>query len=170
MAWAGQLIIRAAREGQPIICLSALFAPVMARSPSSKRALGRPSCHLPFVHLPTFMAHGPSGPAYRLPFCSICPRYGQRPEWASLSLAFLFNLLPLWCAARAGQFIIAWLLYTQCGPRGPAYALCLICGASRSTWKALHGRGTPYYSIKNGHASRCLYVQDRQMRMRCEQS
>ena len=100
-ARAGQHIIHAAQEGQPIICLSALFAPVMARGPSSERALRRrPSYHLLFVsfaHLmargpsgPAYhclaaqfapvMARGPSGPAYHLSFCSICLRYGCSPS------------------------------------------------------------------------------------------
>ena len=37
------------------------------------------------------------------------PRYGARPERASLSFAFLFNLPTLWRVARAGQLIIALL-------------------------------------------------------------
>ena len=102
----GQLIIRAAREGQPIICLSALFAPVMARGPSSERALRR-------------------RPSYHLPFVSFAHLYGARPEWASLSFAFLLNLPPLWHAARAGQLIAC--LSAQFAPvmarspKGPAY-------------------------------------------------
>ena len=99
-ARAGQLIIRAGREGQPIVCLSALFAPVMARGQSSERALRRrPSYHLPFVSFAHLYGARPSGPACRLPFCSICPGYDARPERASLSFACLLSLPPLWRAA-----------------------------------------------------------------------
>ena len=96
-------------SGPAYHCLSAQFAPVMARGPSSERALHRrPSYHLPFVsfaHLygarperasfslpfcPIFPRYGAwperAGPAYRLPFCSICPRFGARLERASLSM------------------------------------------------------------------------------------
>ena len=71
-ARAGQLIIALLlnlpllwRAGLPIICLSALFAPVMARGPSSERALRRrPNYHLPFVSFAHLKARDPSGPAY----------------------------------------------------------------------------------------------------------
>ena len=83
-----------------------------AARPRSERSVGGPVIISLLFHLPTFMARGPSGPAYRLPFCSIllsayclpfcsiCFRYGVRPKWASLSLVVLPNLLPLW---RAGS-------------------------------------------------------------------
>ena len=90
-----------------------------AARPRSERSVGGPVIFSLLFHLPTFMAPGPSGPPYRLPICSICPRYGARPsgpayrlpfcsicscygaqpKLASLSLAVLPNLLPLWRAA-----------------------------------------------------------------------
>ena len=121
----------------------------MARGPSG------PAYRLPFCSICPRHGARPSGPAYRLPFCSICSRYGSRPKLASLSLvvlpnllplwqagrgpayhclpaeytarlervslslAVLPNLLPLWRAARAGQLIIALLLYIQRGLSGP---------------------------------------------------
>ena len=168
----GKLIIRAAREGQPIICLSALFAPFMARGPSSELELRRwPSYHLRFVsfahlyggrpkqsslslpfcaicppllrvacprsersvagpvifcllfNLPTFVAHGSSGPAFHCLSAHFLPRYGARPERASLSFVFLLNLPPFWHMARAGQLINALLLFVERGPSGPVYHL-----------------------------------------------
>ena len=119
-------------------CLSALFAPVMARSPSSERALRRrPSYHLSFVSL--IFAH----------------LHGARPERASLSFAVLLNLSPLWRAARAGQFINALLLYMERGLSfaWPAAGQFVICP---NAWfaplpapceKSSTGGGTPYYSI-----------------------
>ena len=78
----------------------------MARCPSSERSLRKRPCYciaVLFQFVPRFMARGPSGPAYYLPFCSICPRCGARPDRASL--------------------IIALLLYIEHGPSGPAYHL-----------------------------------------------
>ena len=120
----GQLIIRAAREGQPFICLSALFAPVLARGPSSERALRRrPSYHLPFVsfaHLYSarpFVARGPSVAAYHCLSALFAPVMARGPSSEralrrrpSYHLPFCFIFQPLWRAVRAGQLIIAFLL------------------------------------------------------------
>ena len=93
-------------------CLSAQFAPVMARGPSSERALRRrPSYHLPFVSFAHLYGARLGRASFSLPFCPIFPRYGARPERASLSFAFLLNLPPFWRAARASQLINALLLY-----------------------------------------------------------
>ena len=71
-----------------------------------------------------------------LPSVPFAHLYGARPERASLLLAFLLNLSPLRCAVRAGQLIIcaAWAGQFVICP------ICLICGAPRSVWKAIHGR------------------------------
>ena len=91
---------------------SVQFAPVMARGPSSERALRRrPSYHLPFDSLPTFMARSPSGPAF---------------------IAFLPNFPPLWHATGprggrsvGGPVIICLLFhlptFMASGPSGPAF-------------------------------------------------
>ena len=101
----GQVIIHATREGQPIIFLSALFVPVMARGLSSERALRRrPGYHLPLGCPPlwrtartgqpiiAFLLYLPPlwrtaseralrrRPGYHLPFCFICP-----PLWRGSS-------------------------------------------------------------------------------------
>ena len=141
-------------SGPAYHCLSALFAPVMARGLSSERALRRrPSDHLPFVSFAHLCGARPERTSLPLPFCPVFPCYGARPERASLSFAFLLNLLPLWCTARAGQLINALLLYIGRGPSGPAYhlrgpsepvchlPLCLICGAPHSVRIVLHGQG-----------------------------
>ena len=94
-------------SGPAYHCLSAHFAPLWrAASPRSERSVGSPVIICLLFLLPTFMARGPSGtafhclsaqfspvmargpsrPAYRLPFCSICPRFGARLERASLSM------------------------------------------------------------------------------------
>ena len=74
-------------SGPAYRCLSAQFAPVVARGPSSERALRRrPSDHLPFVSF----AH----PFWR------AARAGQ------LFIAFLPSFPPFWRAARVGQLII----------------------------------------------------------------
>ena len=140
------------------LCLSAQLARVMAHGKFLERALRRrPSYHLPFVSFAHIYGARPERASLSLPFCPIFPRYGVRPERASLSFAFLLKLPPFWRAARAGQ-----LIYIQHGPSGPAYhlrspsepayhfgspsgpvchlSLCLICGAPRSVWQALHGR------------------------------
>ena len=116
------------------------LAPVMARRPSSERALRRgPSYQL---------ASAPQAAQLSFAFCSIC-----RPLWsaaragqliACLSAqfapamacgpsgpAYLLNLPPLWRTARAGQLIIALLLHIARGPSGPAY-YCL--AAPHSAW------------------------------------
>ena len=146
----GQLIIRAAREGQPIICLSALFAPVMACGPSSERELRRrPSYHLPFVSFARLYGEWPKRASLSLPFCAICPLmvrspsaeralrrrpsyhlnfvsfahlYGARPERASFSLPFC-PILPRYGARPE-----------RASPSGPVchLLLCLICGTPRS--------------------------------------
>ena len=60
------------------------------------------------------MTCGTSGPAYCLPFCSICPCYGAKPEQASLSLP----CCSIQSAARAGQLII-------CAARAGQPIICL---------------------------------------------
>ena len=49
-------------------------------------------------------------PNYHLPSVPFAHLNGARPERASLLLAFLLNLPPLWRAAREGQLIVACLL------------------------------------------------------------
>ena len=118
---AGQLIICAAREGLPFICLSALFAPVMARGLSLERTLRR-------------------RPSYHSPFVSFAQLYGARPERAYLSFAFLLYLPPLWRVARSwsersvgGPVSICLLFrsptFMARGPNGPAYLFpfCSTC-------------------------------------------
>ena len=56
--------------------------------PRRERSVGGPVIICLLFHLPTFMARGPSGPAFHCRFCQIFPRYGARPERASLSLPF----------------------------------------------------------------------------------
>ena len=108
-------------SGPAYHCLSAQFAPgpVMARGPSSERALRRQ-------------------PSYHFPFVSVAHLYGARPERASFSLPFA-QYSPLWRTARAGQLIIAFLrnlppLWRTARPRsersvgGPVIiCLCFIC-------------------------------------------
>ena len=71
---------------------SAQFAPVMARGPSSERALRRrPVIICLLFHLPTFMARGPSGPAFHCLFAQfspvmVCGR--SRPTYHCLSVQF----------------------------------------------------------------------------------
>ena len=92
---------RAARAGQLIIAFLRNLPPLWrAARPRSGRSVGGPGIICLLFHLPTFMARGPSRPAfnclsaqfspvmargpsrpaYRLPFCSICPRFGARPS------------------------------------------------------------------------------------------
>ena len=94
---------RAVRVGQLIIaCLRNLPPLWRADRPRSGRSVGGPVIICLLFHLPTFMARGPSRPAYRLPFCSICPRFGAWLERACLSMP----CCSLKSAARAGQLII----------------------------------------------------------------
>ena len=68
------------------------------------------------------MARGPSGPAFNCLSAQFSPLW-RAAEQASWSFAFLLNLPPFWCAARAGQLLNALLLFIECGPSGPAYHL-----------------------------------------------
>ena len=91
---------------------SVQFSPVMARGPSSERALRRrPVIICLLFLLPTFMERGPSGPAF---------------------IAFMPNFPPLWRAARprsrcsvGGPVIICLLFHLPTfmahGPSGPAF-------------------------------------------------
>ena len=101
------------------------LAPVMARDPSSERALrGGPSYQLLLCFIcPLIIACGSSGPA-QLSFA--------RPERASLPFAFLLYLPQLWRAARPRSersvgcpVIICCLFHLPTfmarGPSGPAY-------------------------------------------------
>ena len=71
---------------------SVQFAPVMARGPSSERALRRrPVIICLLFHLPTFMVRGPSGPAFHCLFAQfslvmVCGR--SRPAYHCLSVPF----------------------------------------------------------------------------------
>ena len=114
-----------------------------AARPRSECSVGGPVIICLLFHLPTFMARGPSGPAYHflsaqfapviarglsperalcgrpschLPFDSFAHLYGTRPERASLSFAFLLNLPPFMRTARAGQLINALLLFIESRP------------------------------------------------------
>ena len=102
--------------GPAYYCFSALFASVMVRGPSSKRALRR-------------------RPSYHLPFVSFAHLYGGWPEWASLSFAFLRTCY-LWTAAWAGQLVIA-------QPERASLSFAFMPDLRRSTprVKALQGRG-----------------------------
>ena len=70
-------------------------------------------------------------PSYDLPSVPFAHLCGAWPEQASLLVAFLLNLPPLWRAARAGQLIVALLLHIVRGLSGPAYH-CL--AAPNSAW------------------------------------
>ena len=127
-ARAGQLIIaflrnfpplwRAAEAGLLIIAFLCNFPPLWrAARPRSGRSVGGPGIICPLFHLPTFMARGPSRPAfnclsaqfspvmargpsrpaYRLPFCSICPRFGARPSGPA------YQCLAALCRVRPDQ-------------------------------------------------------------------
>ena len=144
-------------SGPAFIAFLPNFPPLWrAARPRSGRSVGGPVVICPLFHLRTFLARSPSGPAFNClsaHFPPPPPLYGTQPKQASWSFAFLLNLPPFWRAARAGQLINALLLFIECGPSGPAYhlrgpsrpvchlPLCLICGAPRPVWKALHGRG-----------------------------
>ena len=74
-------------SGPAYHCFSVQFAPVLARGPSSERALRRrPSYHLPFVSFAHLYGTRPERASFSLPFCPIFPRYGAWPERARLSL------------------------------------------------------------------------------------
>ena len=61
-------------SGPAYYYLSVQFAPVMARGPSSERALRRrPVIICLLFHLPTFMARGPSEPAFHCLFAQFSP-------------------------------------------------------------------------------------------------
>ena len=88
-------------------------------------------------------------PSYHLPSVPFAHLYGARPEQASLLLAFLLNLPPLWRAAGAGQLIVALLLHIARGPSGPAYH-CL--AAPHST--RLAASGPAYHCLAAPHSAR----------------
>ena len=71
------------------------------------------------------MERCPSGPAYRLPFCSICPCYGERPAYHCLSTQF-----PPFMAR---------------GPSGPAYhcLAALYCARPKRARLACAGNKSP---------------------------
>ena len=80
---------RAARAGQLIIAFLCNLPPLWrAARPGSERSVGSPVIICLLFHLPTFMARGPSGPAFHCLSAQFSPRYGARPERASLSLPY----------------------------------------------------------------------------------
>ena len=138
--------------------------------PRSGRSVRGPVIICLLFHLPTFIARGPSGtashglsaqlspvmarvpsrPAYCLPLCSICPRFGARLERACLSMP----CCSLKSAARAGQLII-------CAVRAGQFVICpYACFAALPHLSEKHsmggggGGGTPYYSMKGCSFSR----------------
>ena len=89
--------IRAAREGLPIICRSALFAPLWrAARPRSESSVGHPVIICLLFHLPTFMARSPSGPAYHF-------LVARNRDWAAVtaSLSILAHVAQSCCTQAA---------------------------------------------------------------------
>ena len=116
-------------RGPAYHCLSAQFAPVMARGPSSERALRRrPSYHSPFVSFTHLYGARPERASFSLPFCPIMARGPSGPAYH----CFLCNLPPLCRVARprsgpsVGSPVIICLLFhlptfMARGPSGPAF-------------------------------------------------
>ena len=86
-----------------------------------KRARRRPSYHLPSVPFAHLYGSRPEQASLLLAFLLNLPPLWRAARAGQLIVACLLNLAPLWRAARAGQLIIALLLHIARGPSGPAY-------------------------------------------------
>ena len=137
------------------------ICPVMARGPSSERALRRqPSYHLPFASFTHLYGALPERASFSLPSCPIFPRYGVRPERASLSLPSV-QFAPVMArgssserALRRRPVIICLLFHLPTfmarGSSGPAFH-CLfaqfppvmVCGRSRPAYHCLSAQFAP---------------------------